>query len=176
MMHGEALVVKRPTLPYAAAMLRQVLAIAAAAAVAALAAGCGGGTHQPATTAKPLAGTVACQELELDVQFISQLISNNVEAITHSIHPKQLAHRTGVAHQSLLVAARLVERFRAPAALVHARAQLIDGLQRYAADFGRAQHSVAKNDLATASEQLVDPQALEEVKAATKEIDRHCRA
>jgi hypothetical protein len=159
-------------------MLRQALAVAAFLAVAALVAGCGGGTHKAAapTTTAPRVSTVACGEVELDVQFISQLISNQIEAMANSLHPKQLAKRTGVAQQSLLVAARLVKRFHAPPSLVRARAQLVDGLQLYAADFGRARRSVAKNDMATASQQLADPVALAEVKEATKAIDRACRA
>jgi hypothetical protein len=154
-------------------MLRQALPIAAALAVATLVAGCGGSSHKPATTTQPVS-SVACGEAVLDVRFISQLISNNVEAMANSLHPKQLARRTGTAQQSLLVAARLVKRFHAPPSLAHARAQLIDGLQRYAADFGDARRSVAKNDMATASQQLADPVALAEVKKATKAIDRIC--
>ena len=74
------------------------------------------------------------------------------------------------------MAARLVKRFQAPPSLAHARAQLIDGLTLYAADFGRARRAVLKNDMAMASRQLTDPGALGEVKEATKVIDHICRA
>jgi hypothetical protein len=159
-------------------MLRQALPAAACLAVAALIAGCGDGMHPAAapTTTTPPVAAAACGEVVLDVQFISQLISNNVEAMANSIHPKQLAERTGTAQQSLLVAARLVERFQAPPSLAHARAQLIHGLQLYAADFGRARRAVLKKDMANASQQLTDPVALGEVKEATKAIDHACRA
>jgi hypothetical protein len=154
-------------------MLRQALPLAASLAAAGLLAGCGGGTHSAPTTTHVSA--TACGEVELDVQFISQLISNQVEAMANSLHPKQLAKRTGTAQQSLLVAARLVKRFHAPPSLARARLQLVDGLERYAADFGRARRSVAKNKIAKASQQLADPVALAEIKEATKAIDRACR-
>jgi|SRR5215467_782079 len=159
-------------------MLRPSLLLAVAVAVAGLAAGCGGGSHPPTTTrttTAPHVSATACGELQLDVQFISQLIENSVEAMATSVHPKQLAHRTAAGQQSLLVAVRLVQRFKAPPALVRPRMQLADGLSRYAADFGRARKAVAKNDMATASAQLNDQKALGEVKAATKTINHTCR-
>jgi hypothetical protein len=164
-------------------MPRRVLAIAATLVLAAIVAGCGGAKHTPpapttaaatTTTTTSVAGTVSCKEIELDVGFISQLISNTVESITNSLHPKQLAHRTGVGRQSLLVAARLVERFHPPPSLALARTQLVHGLRRFAADFGRAQRSVQKNDIAKASQQLNDPAALAGVRRATAAIDRVC--
>jgi hypothetical protein len=172
--------VQRTPLAYAPAVLRGTLAAAATLAVASIAAGCGGAKHTP--TATPPATTTglstaaACSEAELDVRFISQLIGNTVEAMTNSLHPKQLARRTGVGRQSLLVAVRLMERFKAPPSLTHARTQLVDGLRRYAADFGRAQRSLEQNDVAKASRQLTDRAALAEVRAATAAIDRACSA
>src|SRR5215469_12710948 len=160
-------------------MLRPGLLLAVTLAVAAFAAGCGGGSHASttaSTTTGPRVSAAACGELRLDVQFISQLIENSVEAMATSVHPKQLAHRTAAGQQSLLVAVRLVERFKAPPALARPRMQLADGLRRYAADFGRARHAVAKTDMATASAQLNDLKALGEVKSATKTINRTCRA
>lgn len=163
-------------------MLRPVPAFVAALVLATILAGCGGAKHAPttpkapATTTSTLANTVACKEVELDVRFISQLISNTVESITNSLHPKELARRTGVGRQSLLVAARLVERFHPPPSLALARTQLVHGLQRYAADFGRAQRSVQNNDIAKASRQLSDPAALTQVRKATAAIDRACGA
>jgi hypothetical protein len=154
-------------------MLRRALPIAAALAVSVLVAGCGGGKHDPAATTRPVSA-VACGEVVLDVRFISQLISNNVESMAHSLHPKQLARRTGTAQQGLLVAVRLVKRFHAPPQLARPRAQLVDGLRRYAADYGRARRAVLKDDMATASQELADPTALAEVKKATKTIDRIC--
>jgi hypothetical protein len=52
----------------------------------------------------------------------------------------------------------------------------VRGLRRFAADFGRAGASVARGDLATAAQQLVDRQALTLVKDATAKIDRACGA
>jgi hypothetical protein len=52
----------------------------------------------------------------------------------------------------------------------------VDGLERYAADFGRARRAVAKNHMAAATRQLTDQVALAEVKEATKAIDRACRS
>ena len=52
--------------------------------------------------------------------------------------------------------------------------QLVFGLRQFAADFGRAQRSAARNDLATAATQLVDRPALANVTAATQAIDRAC--
>ena len=74
-------------------MLRQAFPAAACLALAALVAGCGGGMHPAAapTTTAPRVSAAACGEVVLDVQFISQLISNNVEAMANSLHPKQLA-------------------------------------------------------------------------------------
>jgi hypothetical protein len=174
---------KRTPVTYAAAVFRPLVAVAAALAAAAIAAGCGGANRTPtaptsasSTTVTSTADATACDEVELDVRFISQLISNTVEAITNSRHPKQLARRTGVGQQSLLVAVRLIDRFDAPPSLATPRAQLEHGLRRYAADFGRAQRSVAKNDIAEASRQLSDPVALAEVRRATAAIDRACGA
>ena len=154
-------------------MFRWAPQVAAVLVASFLLAGCGGSGHDPATTTHPVSA-VACGEVVLDVRFISQLISNNVEAMANSLHPKELARRTGTAQQSLLVAVRLVKRFHAPPSLARARAQLIDGLQRYAYDFGQARQSVLKNDMATASQQLADQSALAEVRKGTKTINRIC--
>jgi hypothetical protein len=188
MMHRRPTIVKRTATAYAPAVLRPALVIGATVAVAVLAAGCGGSGHgaptttdvptTPATTTRPLspAKAAACNDLVLDVQFISQLISNSVEAMATSVHPKQLAQRTGTGQQSLLVAVRLLERAGPDPSLALARAHLIDGLRRYAADFGRARSAVQANDMAKASAQLNDHHALSEVRAATKAIDKACGA
>jgi hypothetical protein len=184
MMHRLPTIVKRTPTAYAPAVLRRALSIGAIVSAAALAAGCGGGGHgttAPTTTAPdttvgtaPRADPATCSELGVDVQFISQLIENSVEAMATSIHPKQLAHRTAQGQQSLLVAVRLLERSGPDPTLALARAHLIDGLRRYAADFGRARHAVSKNDMVTASAQLNDRHALSEVRAAAKAINKAC--
>lgn len=190
MMHRHTTIVKRTPTAYAPAVLRQTLALAAVVATAALVAGCGGsghGTTAPTTTtpttttqgtltAVAQADPATCNELELDVQFISQLIENSVQAMATSIHPKQLAQRTSQGQQSLLVAVRLLERAGPGTSLALARAHLIDGLRRYAADFGRARHAVLENDMARASAELNDRHALSEVRAATKAINKACGA
>jgi hypothetical protein len=156
----------------------------AVTALAAVLAGCGGKTSAPTatTTASPAptltsaSDLAACNALETSIRVVSQIVSNSVEAMTQSLHPKQLAKRTGVTQKNLLYAANLVSRIVPPRSLVQARRQLIAGLRQFAADFGRAQKSVARNDIAKASRQLVDRPALAKLTAATKKIDRACGA
>jgi hypothetical protein len=154
-------------------------------------AGCGGKTTTrtvtktvPAsTTTAPAAPTLtsaadraACSELETNIRIVSQLISGSVAALTHSIHPKQLAKRTGDTQKNLLFAANVLASIGTPPSLLTARGQLVLGLRQFAADFGRARKSVARNDLATAAGQLVDRPALANVTAATQAIDKACGA
>jgi hypothetical protein len=153
-------------------------------ALALVLADCGGKSSAPtATTTAPPAPTLtsasdlaACNALETSIRVVSQIVSNSVEAMTQSLHPKQLAKRTGDTQKNLLYAANLVSRVVPPRSLVQARRQLIAGLRQFAADFGRAQKSVARNDIAKASRQLVDRPALAKLTAATKKIDRACGA
>lgn len=165
-------------------MRRQAVYLLAVTALAAVLAGCGGKSSSPApTTTAAAAPTLtsasdlaSCNALETSVRVVSQIVSNSVEAMTQSLHPRQLAKRTGDTQKNLLYAANLVSRIVPPRSLVQAQRQLIVGLRLFAADFGRAQKSVARNDMAKASRQLVDRPALAKLKAATKKIDRACGA
>jgi hypothetical protein len=179
--------------------VRVFFLVAVAVALAVALAGCGGKTvtrtvtttvtasTTPAvptsTTPTPAAPTLtsaadraACNELETNIRIVSQLISGSVEALTHSIHPKQLARRTGDTQKNLVFAANVLASIGAPPSLVPARGRLVLGLRQFAADFGRAQKSVARNDLPTAAKQLVDRRALANVSAATQAIDKACGA
>jgi ABC-type uncharacterized transport system auxiliary subunit len=174
-----------------------VLLFAAAASVAALA-GCGGGTTTvtltaaaPATTAAPPATTSgattappattptganleACVELETNIRIVSQLVAVSAQEVTHSIHPEQLAKRTGDTRRNLLLAASVLQAIDTPGTLLRARGELLSGLRDFAADFGRAPRAVQRNDLQAASQALVDRPALAKVTEATRAIDRAC--
>jgi hypothetical protein len=177
-----------------------VLLLAAAAGVAALA-GCGGGTTTvtvtaaaPATTAAPPAATTtagetttappattptganleACVELETNIRIVSQLIAVSAQEVTHSIHPQQLAKRTGDTRRNLLLAASVLQAIDTPKTLLRARAELLSGLREFAADFGRARQAVQRDDLPAAAQALVDRPALAKVTEATRAIDRAC--
>src|SRR3954464_7983584 len=118
----------------------------AAAATAAALAGCGGGTTTvtvtaaaPATTSAPpatVAGTTstapstttptganleACVELETNIRIVSQLIAVSAQEVTHSIHPEQLAKRTGDTRRNLLLAASVLDAIDTPTTLVRAK-------------------------------------------------------
>jgi hypothetical protein len=154
-------------------------------------AGCGGketapppppppATTAPATTA-PRAPTLtsaedlaSCTVLETRLGAVSQLVSGSVELMTQSLHPAELAKRTGDTERNLLYAAAALELMRVPNPLAASRRRL--GLRRFAGDFGRAKKSVQRGDIATAAQQLVDRPALAQVAAAAKKIDRTCRA
>jgi hypothetical protein len=161
--------------------LGTVLAVTALA-VALVGCGSKSSSPPPTTTARAAptltspADLAACNALETSIRVVSQIVSNSVEAMTQSLHPKQLAKRTGDTQKNLLYAANLVSRVVPPRSLVQARRQLIAGLRQFAADFGCAQKSVARNDIAEASRQLVDRPALAKLTAATKKIDRACGA
>lgn len=155
-------------------------------------AGCGGkhttaAPPPPPTTAPPTTGAPAptltsatdsaeCAVLETRLRAVSQLVSGSVELMTQSLHPRELAKRTGDTERNLLYAASVLELMRVPAPLASSRRRLVLGLRRFAGDFGRAKKSVERGDLATAARQLVDRSALAEVSAAAKKIDRTCRA
>jgi hypothetical protein len=164
-------------------ILRAAHVLALLAFAAALA-GCGGRTSaQSTTTTRPAAPTLtsasdraACNELESDIRIVSQLVSNSVEVMTQSLHPKELARRTGETQRNLLYAASVLSLIDAPTSLAPAQHRLVLGLKQFAADFGRAQRSVARNDIAKAARQLVDRPALANVAAATRTIDRACGA
>src|SRR5438876_2576853 len=130
----------------------------------------------PPPTLTSAADLAACSELETNIRIVSQLISNSVETMTQSLHPKELAKRTGETQRNLLYAASVLSQIDPPRSLVHARRQLVVGLQEFAADFGRAERSVARNAIATAARQLVDRPALAKVTASTGAIDRACGA
>jgi hypothetical protein len=162
-------------------MRRGVVHALAVAALAAAVAGCGGGkssshaaTTATAHTLTSPADVAACNELEANIRGISQLVSSSVEAMTQSLHPKELARRTGNTQKNLLYAAVVLTQIQAPSSLAQAKLRLIAGLRRFAGDFGRARASVARNDIATAAGQLVDRPALAGVSSATRAIDRAC--
>jgi hypothetical protein len=158
--------------------MRRKLAYTLIAALAALAlAGCGGKTKAaPTTTRAAPVDAAACTQLEGYVRLVSEIVSSSVEAMTQSTSPKELAPRTRATQRNLAAAADVLERLQLPLSLDQARRQLVRGLRRFAADFGRAGASVARGDLATAAQQLVDRQALTLVKDATAKIDRACGA
>jgi ABC-type uncharacterized transport system auxiliary subunit len=130
----------------------------------------------PAPTLTSAADRAACNELETNIRIVSQLISGSVEALTSSIHPKQLAKRTGDTQKNLLFASNVLATITTPSSLVAARDQLVLGLRQFAADFGRARKSVARDDLPAAAKQLVDRTALANVQASTQAIDTACGA
>jgi hypothetical protein len=166
----------------------------AAAALAAALAGCGGHSSSapPATTAPPTttqsrttttapsvpklspAGAAACGELEANIRIVSQLVSTSVAVMTQSTHPKQLAARAGNASKNLLYSAKVLSQIEVPREFVRPRNQLVVGLRAFGADFGRAQKSVARDDLAAAARELVDRPALARVQTATAAIDHAC--
>ncbi len=158
--------------------MKRKLAYALVAALAALAlAGCGGKTKAaPATIRAAPVDVAACTQLEGYIRLVSQVVSSSVEAMTQSTRPKELARRTRATQRNLAAAADVLERLQLPASLDQARRQLVRGLRRFSADFGRASASVAHGDLATAAQQLVDRRALTLVKDATAKIDRACGA
>jgi hypothetical protein len=108
------------------------------------------------------------------VRLVSQIVSGSVEAMTQSTRPKELAPRTRATQRNLATAANVLERAQLPVPLVQPTRQLVRGLRLFSADFGRASASVARGDLATAAQQLVDRPALTLVKDATAKIDRAC--
>jgi hypothetical protein len=149
-------------------------ALIAALAVLALA-GCGGKTKAaPSTTHAAPVDAAACAQLEGYVRLVSQVISSSVEAMTQSTRPKELAPRTRATQRNLAAAADVLGRAQLPVPLVQPTRQLVRGLRLFSADFGRASVSVARGDLATAAQQLVDRRALTLVKDATAKIDRAC--
>ena len=168
-------------------MPRRGLQLLAAAALATALAGCGHKAAAPSAPPPPApppapppptltsaSDLAACNELQTNIRIISALISNSVETMTQSLHPKQLAKRTGDTRKNLLYAAAVLTQINAPASLLGARNHLVHGLRAFAADFGRAQRSVARGDMAAASRQLVDRPALAEVTEATSLIDKAC--
>ena len=154
-------------------------------ALSLLLAGCGGGAkHAPTTTrTTPKAAPrftspvdlQECANLESNLTTISQLVSSVVEYMTQSLHPKELAKRTGQARLDLLVSAKAFQGLGAPKRLVAARNELAGGLREYAADFAVAQKAVQHKNLAKASAALADEDALGKLKAATHAIDRACK-
>jgi len=138
-------------------------------------AGCGG-SKKAATTDSTVAtpDPGACAAVEHNIALVSQLVSGSVELMTQSVHPKQLAKRAGDTQRNLLYAANVLAQQSVPSSLEPAQRQLVAGLRAFAADFGRAQKAVERNDLPTAARDLVDRPALAKVQAATRTIDRAC--
>ena len=150
-------------------------------------AGCGGNhaTRAPAPSTAPasasptptltsLSDRAACAELETKIRLVSQLVSGSVELMTQSLHPKELARRAGYTRRNLLYAASVLERLPVPRPLAASRRGFVAGLRRFAADFGRAKASVARGDIAAASQQLADRAALAQIASAAQRIDRAC--
>jgi hypothetical protein len=175
------------------AMRRRALGGLAVAALALVLAGCGHKAAAPATTgplppppappAPPPPPTLtsqsaleACGELQTNIRLVSQLISASVEEMTQSVHPKQLAKRTGDTRKNLLYSARVLEQIHPPPSLRASKRQLVAGLRAFAADFGKAQKAVEKDNLARAAHVLADPVALAKITASTTRIDRACGA
>lgn len=131
-------------------------------------------TAPPAPTLTSLADLAACNVLQRNIAYVSQVVSQSVDFITQSLHPKQLAQRTGVGRRNLLYAADLLQKTSAPTSLRRAKTRLVLGLRSFAADFLRAQRAVAKKDLAKAAFELVDRPAVAKIGAATKTINRAC--
>lgn len=131
----------------------------------------------PATTAPTLTSASdrqACVVLQTKIRDVAALVSGSVELMTQSLHPQELARRTGDAQRNLLLAAGSLDLMRVPAPLATARRRLVIGLQSFAGDFGRAKAAVARNDMATAARQLSDPRSLANVSAATKRVNQLC--
>jgi hypothetical protein len=138
-------------------------------------------TQAPVTAAAPptltsLADLATCNILQRNIAYVSGVVSQSVDYITNSLHPKELAERTGIGRKNLLYAADLLERTKAPKSLVHAKGQLTQGLRRFAADFRNAQVAVAHKNMAKAAFDLVDRQAVAKIKASTQAINRACGA
>jgi hypothetical protein len=142
--------------------------------LAVLLAGCGGKQKAaPTTTATPV-DIASCNQLEGYIRLISQVVSGSVEAMTQSTHPRELGRRTAATQRNLASAANVLEQLALPPGLAAARRQLVRGLRLFSADFGRADISIHRDDLATAARQLVDRRALTLVSDATAKIDRAC--
>jgi hypothetical protein len=136
-------------------------------------------TQPPSTTTKAPTLTSAsdrqaCAVLLVKIRDVAALVSGSVELMTQSLHPKELARRTGEAQRNVLLAAGSLDLMRVPRPLTTARSRLVIGLQGFAADFGRAKAAVARNDMATAARQLSDPRSLANVAAATKRVNQLC--
>jgi len=131
-------------------------------------------TAPPAPTLTSAEDRVSCAVLVTKLRAVSQLVSGSVELMTQSLHPRELAKRTGDTQRNLLYAAANLELMRVPEPLARSRRRLVLGLRRFAGDFGRAKKSVERGDLATAAQQLVDRTALAQVSTAAKKIDRAC--
>jgi hypothetical protein len=162
--------------------LRGLAAVAIATAVA----GCGGKssaptTRSPATTTTRAVPTFtsdsdrrACAGLVTQLRLVSALVSGSVAVVTNSIHPAQLAARTGLARHNLLLSANDIAAVDVPQPLEPARNRLVRGLRRFAADFGRARRSVLHHDLPAAAAEIVDDAALTDLKASTQTMNRAC--
>jgi hypothetical protein len=167
-------------------MRSQVLHGLAAVAIAAAVAGCGGKSSAPSTRSAATTTThavptltsdsdrQACAGLVTQLRLVSALVSGSVEVVTNSVHPAQLAARTGLARRNLLLSANDIAAVDVPQPLEPARGRLVRGLRRFAADFGRARRSVLRHDLPAAASEIVDNTALIDLQASTKTINRAC--
>src|SRR6516165_3202733 len=166
-------------------MRTQALPALAAVAIAAAFAGCGGKssaptTHAAATTAAAVptltsdSDRQACAGLVTQLRLVSALVSGSVAVVTNSVHPAQLAARTGLARRNLLLSANDIAAVDVPQPLEPARNRLVRGLRRFAADLGRARRSVLHHRLPAAASEIVDNTALIDLQASTKTINRAC--
>ena len=177
--------------------MRPAMHVCLTLAAAALLAGCGGkksAAPSTAPTVPPVATTTpttaptvtlpptvtsaadlaACLELMQNLRIVSALMSQSTEQITQALHPKDLAVKTRNSQKSMLYAAKVLALVDAPPSLTQAQAQLVGGMRRFAADFGRAARATEKGDILKASQELHDGVALTALRASTAKITRAC--
>jgi hypothetical protein len=116
----------------------------------------------------------ACVQLETNIRIVSQLVAVSAQEVTNSVHPAQLARRTGDTRRNLLLAASVLQSIETPPTLTRAKRELLSGLRDFAADFGRAQRAVQQKNMRKAAQALVDRSALAKVTESTRAIDRAC--
>jgi hypothetical protein len=127
----------------------------------------------PLTSAADL---TACAQLEQVVRAVSALVGHTTEDITKARRTKQLANRMRTAQDSLLDSAKVVDLVDTTKPLAGSQRGLAAGLRMFAADFGRAQASAEKGDVAKAAKQTVDEVALRRIQVSVKRIDDLCGA
>src|SRR3954447_4695364 len=98
-------------------------------------AGCGGKSKPSPTTAPQSVDAASCNQLEGYIRLVSQVISTSVQEMTQSVHPKQLAARTGATQRNLARAPNVIERFQLPPTLDQPRTRLVRELRLFGADF-----------------------------------------
>lgn len=131
----------------------------------------------PVATLTSASDLAACTQLEQAVRAVSALVGHTTEGITQALHPKELAKKTATAQQSLLDSAKLIKLVaKVPEPLVGPQLQFEQGLQMFAADFGRATAAAARGQIAEAAQRTVDKTALRKIQRSAKRIDDLCGA